>query len=1296
MRSTNLENVPIEVTVMGNEAFGFDQLTSRNGILSRRQFVTLEFKTRKSSGTLFVYGNEQESVCISLYQGAVGVVSKTRGSEQDARVMPFKSSFSDQKLGFSDGHWHLLSFSRTLSQINLTVDDVFSNVRDMATEQLLLTEFAFAGGSPRWNFTDPYNRQHNFSGCLRKVRFEADGRSIDLIKELSVRNGLSRVVGDNLGRSCQRSFSSEAVTFLSSDGYLNATGWHGGISGQVGFRFRTKEPNGLLLYVGPAKVGSGNFFAIEMFNGHLYLSIDLGSGTLRLQLDRTPVNDGHWHTVNIHRNARTGSSSVDDWHVDFSTPGKERTLDTGAFMQIGALPWNSVNVSPSVWTATLRQGFVGCIRDFTIDGILLDFVGLLPKLKEPPVEVGCYDMLPQCGDYVCQNDGRCVESWNSYRCDCTSVFYSGDHCEQSMFIATFGKDSALVVHFAYTRLTEVDDIRLKFNSRSANGLILIACDQTIQHCIGLQLGNWRLECFIVSQGIFQKVQWSHRVEENEWQAVSIRRRLDKVYAEINGRNLEPKIVPITSGQLHYDFVSVGCMQNSSANVSWISKTYPGIDGGRFVGSISDLTFDGVDLLYLAWRQKIGDKSFSSNVISFVSKNVQFSADEELVTTFYSGGYALVETAKSEADTAEVLQISFSFRTSKADCILLYRHGDERVVQLLELRRGQLGYRFNLNDPLEGIFSNLSYSLNDMNWHSVLLKHYDHGAAEITIDNVTTSRTWSKGESEVVRYDRLFRFGIPLPDVLERLQASSLKPVTGFEGCIMSVKINGVPKRLLRDCVSFEYLHQGCSAQCEDGEDCLSISECSLAGGHSNCLSNATVAYRFGPQPGAIIFKLDSASDMGALPDRLVIGLVTYQPDAVIFQLADKPGNEKFQVALEEGYCVVTYKDRFSESRVEEKTVKISDGFHHTLKFQRAQLDLSITVDSGESVVEKMKGHLIMTDAARPAGRLLVFGASIADAKSKGRVKRAEQFSLSSAYYGIMNDVSVNEMPVLEMTAKGDPRILVIGDVKRHYFNSVPSEDVKTKTSLASEIPEQSDRAWEDHQLATHTAITDNELQDELFMSGEGEGQATVACDDLLDDEDCRSDPNENELITPILSTVELSNSAIESSNDSASTSTASEAALAVDSVYETTEATFGPTGSQGPTLHHVTLSTPASFSVDQIEQPVSTSKPAEKEGLAKGSSSPVVPWVFPRTSVIAGVSLALIVAVIAIVFYVFKCRRDSSASDSSEYKSITADAYDEKNSRSALLSGCFSNDTAGIRYGVDESTEVRNVKEWYV
>uniref|UniRef100_A0A5S6QVV7 EGF-like domain-containing protein n=1 Tax=Trichuris muris TaxID=70415 RepID=A0A5S6QVV7_TRIMR len=1302
-----IENTPNEVTVMGNEAFGFDRLTSRNGMMSRRQFVTLEFKTRKSSGTLFVYGNEQENVWISLYQGAVTVVSKTHGAEQDARVVPFKSNLSDQKLGFSDGHWHLLSFSRTLNQINLTVDDVFSNVRDTATEHVLLTEFAFAGGSPRWNYTDRYNRRQNFSGCLRKVRFEADGRSIDLVSELSLRGGLSRVVGDNVGRSCQSSFSAEAITFLSSDGYLNASGWHGGISGQVGFRFRTKEPNGLLLYVGPSKPGSGNFFAVEMFNGHLYLSIDLGSGTLRLQLDRTPVNDGRWHAVNIHRNARTGSSSVDDWHVDFSTPGKERMLDTGIFMQIGAVPWNSPDLPPSVWTATLRQGFAGCLKDFTVDGILLDLIGLLPMLKEQSVEVGCYDMLPQCRDHSCQNEGQCIESWNGYRCDCSSTFYSGDRCEQSMFTAKFGKHSVLLAHFAYALRTEVDDIRLKFRSQSANGLLLIACDHNSQRCIGLQLVNWQLECFIVWQGIFQNIQWSERLEENEWQAASIKRRMDKVYAEINGRTLEPKMLAMTSVRLHYDFISVGSLGKDRANISWTNGKYPSLEERGFAGSISDLAFDGIDVLNLAWRQKLGDNSFLPSMLSnIVSTNVQFSADEELVTTFDNGGYALLDVAKIEPDVVGILQVSFSIRTSKADGVLMYRHGNERIFRLLELRRGRIAYRFNVNDNQEALMSNLSYPLNDMSWHSVLVKEYSHGAVEITVDNVTSTKNWSTEEPEILRYGRSFRLGSPSVDVLERLQMDDLKPLVGFEGCLTSVQINGMPKRLLRDSISFQHLHQGCSAQCEGEMDCLSNSECSLAGDHSYCLNNSTVAYRFGPQPGAIILSMNSSNEVHALPDRVVIGLVTYQPDAVVFQIVDKLAARNFQIELEDGYCAVTYKDRYSKSRVEERTVKISDGLYHAIKFQRSQLDLSLTVDSGDSVVQKMKGHLIMSERGQSESWLLALGAGIANMKPTSRRRRSEQHLLNNAYYGVMSDVLVNELRVLEMAASSDPRVLFVGDVKRHYFNGVLPEDVETKTSFSGEVSEQSDRAWEDHELATHSIDGANELQDELFTSGEGE---TVECDNVLDDEDCSAEPNENELITPVLSTVELPiiASATESSNGSTNGYTPSEAALANENEQGITQTPFSLLENDGSSLHHVT-SLPSSisipFSVDQIEYSTSTPNRAQETGNrpvvanepAKASSTPVAPWMFPRTSVIAGVSLALIIAIASIVFYVFKCRRNSSASDSTEYKSITADAYDEKSPRSALLSDCFSDDTIGLRYGVAESTEAKAVKEWYV
>jgi len=66
--------------------------------------------------------------------------------------------------------------------------------------------------------------------------------------------------------------------------------------GSLSFRFRTLEPRGLITYAR----GSGvNFFAFEVFDGHLYFVHDFGSLTSRNQLSANRVDDGNWHEVTI-------------------------------------------------------------------------------------------------------------------------------------------------------------------------------------------------------------------------------------------------------------------------------------------------------------------------------------------------------------------------------------------------------------------------------------------------------------------------------------------------------------------------------------------------------------------------------------------------------------------------------------------------------------------------------------------------------------------------------------------------------------------------------------------------------------------------------------------------------------------------------------------------------------------------------------------------------------------------------------------------------------------------------------
>lgn len=147
--------------------------------------------------------------------------------------------------------------------------------------------------------------------------------------ELAKRNdNFVRVYG-NLTFMCREPTAPEPITFKNSDSYLTLASWQGAKSGSLSFKFKTNEPDGIILYNNGPGRNETDFIAIELVNAQLYLIINLGSGTLRLQASTIPVKDKQWHTVTVVREGRNGRITVDDLTTDFSTPGSAAQLDLG-------------------------------------------------------------------------------------------------------------------------------------------------------------------------------------------------------------------------------------------------------------------------------------------------------------------------------------------------------------------------------------------------------------------------------------------------------------------------------------------------------------------------------------------------------------------------------------------------------------------------------------------------------------------------------------------------------------------------------------------------------------------------------------------------------------------------------------------------------------------------------------------------------------------------------------------------------------------------------------------------------
>ena len=133
---------------------------------------------------------------------------------------------------------------------------------------------------------------------------------------------------------------------------------------------------------------------MEMLSGFLYLHLDLGDGPIKIRSSNKVLNDGSWHAVTVVRDGRSGSVKVDGNAIDFDTPGRDTKLESNGPLYIGGIDMtkdrspsgyrrgshtlseyspnkarnNHYWIPPVLWTATLRQGFVGCLRDFAING----------------------------------------------------------------------------------------------------------------------------------------------------------------------------------------------------------------------------------------------------------------------------------------------------------------------------------------------------------------------------------------------------------------------------------------------------------------------------------------------------------------------------------------------------------------------------------------------------------------------------------------------------------------------------------------------------------------------------------------------------------------------------------------------------------------------------------------------------------------------------------------------------------------------------------------------------------------
>lgn len=131
-----------------------------------------------------------------------------------------------------------------------------------------------------------------------------------------------------------------------------------------------------------------DLFAVELLNGHIYIHVDLGSGASKVRASRRRVDDGAWHDLTLRRQGRECKVSIDGQWNDFRTPGDSTQFELGGPVYLGGTgpAYSYITMPAAVWTATLRQGFIGCLRDLV--------------MSNKPVDIAAFARQQDSGDYI--------------------------------------------------------------------------------------------------------------------------------------------------------------------------------------------------------------------------------------------------------------------------------------------------------------------------------------------------------------------------------------------------------------------------------------------------------------------------------------------------------------------------------------------------------------------------------------------------------------------------------------------------------------------------------------------------------------------------------------------------------------------------------------------------------------------------------------------------------------------------------------------------------------------------------
>ncbi|XP_037397895.1 neurexin 3a isoform X4 [Pygocentrus nattereri] len=1121
------ENV---ATFRGSEYFCYD--LSQNPIQSSSDEITLSFKTWQRNGLILHTGKSADYVNLALKDGAVSLVINLGSGAFEAIVEPVNGKFNDNA-------WHDVKVTRNLRQVTISVDGILTTTGYTQEDYTMLgsDDFFYVGGSPSTADLPGSPVSNNFMGCLKEVVYKNNDIRLELSRLARIVDPKMKIQGDVVFK-CENVATLDPISFETPEAYISLPKWNTKRMGSISFDFRTSEPNGLILFThgkpqdrkapGSQKNTKVDFFAVELLDGSLYLLLDMGSGTIKVKATQNKVNDGAWYHVDIQRDGRSGTISVNSRRTPFTASGESEILDLEGDMYLGGLPDNRAGLilPTELWTAMLNYGYVGCIRDLFIDGRSKDIRQIAEAQNGAGIKPSCNKVSgKQCESYPCKNKGVCKEGWNRFICDCTGTGYWSRTCEREASILSYDGSMYMKVVMPTVMHTEAEDVSLRFMSQRAYGLLMATTSRDSADTLRLELDGSRVKLTVNLGKGPETLYAGQKLNDNEWHTVRVIRRGKTYKLTVDDDVAEGQMVGDHT-RLEFHNIETGVMTERRF-VSHIPSS--------FIGHLQSLKFNGMlyidlckngDIDYCELNARFGMRSIIADPVTFKAKSSYLSL------------------ATLQAYTS--MHLFFQFKTTSPDGLILFNSGDGSDFIAVELVKGYIHYVFDLGNGPNLIKGNSDRALHDNQWHNVVITRDNSNLHILKIDAKAVSQVVNGAKNLDLKGD-LFIAGLGpnMYNNLPKLVASR----EGFKGCLASVDLNGRLPDLINDALFRSgQIERGCEASkselgfikadlqgpsttCQE-DSCANMGICIQQWENYTCDCSMTsytgpqcndpgTTYIFGKGGGLISFNWPANERPSTRTDRLTVGFSTSLKDSILVRIDSAPGlGDYLMLHIEQGKIGVTFNIGTVDILVYESSNPVNDGKYHVVRFTRNGGNATLQVDNwainehfpaGNNDNERlqMANKKIPFKYARPVeewlqekGRqLTIFNTQATITIGGADRKRPFQGQLSGLYY--------NGLKVLNMAAQGNPNIRINGSVR--LVGEVPSAGSARTTALPPEMS----TTFIETTTTMSTTTTRKHRSPPTISSTDDMGTSAECSSDDEDLEECNLEHAGGEIIIPV-------------------------------------------------------------------------------------------------------------------------------------------------------------------------------------